>query len=279
MPEVSQSDTRFVGQKAPRWRPVFLIVVAVICLGLGLLSYRLWSPGGQVANSPSVRLVGGVAPHHLLVDERIVDFIRHLADSRPEPPPGVIILLPNHHERGGPQLVIPETDAAFWATAGAQLAWRPDDQIIAGEEAVATWATLRRQADVDWRVYPVLVSLSSSPEQIAGLTDTVISLIDQGYFLIASVDFSHYRAARDAEIFDARTRSLLTAGDVETIWYLGNDYVDSGKILSIAARLVRDGQVSLEWVWHGNSAALTPTVDDGNTTSYHIINFYRSINP
>lgn len=228
---------------------------------------------GEAQSGKNQQLIGGIAPHHLLVAEKDVEFIRSLADKSQRTK--VIILLPNHHEAGGPHFVIPQADAEFWAQFHDIHAFNPDDGVIEAEEAVATWQTLLAQVQVNWEVHPLLVSLSSSRESIDELAETIKTLTSNDYNVIASVDFSHYRSRTQAEEFDTQTKTLIETNNLEKIWELGNDNVDSGKILYLVTKLANDGYWNLDFVWHGNSAEMTPTVDDGNTTSYFIINFYR----
>ncbi len=232
-----------------------------------VISTALSSPGAAASS----RLVGGIAPHHLLVREHILTFLDQLHADFPAST-DLVVLLPNHHEKGSTAPIIPVNDQDFWHSQATDSAFLyPADPVIASEESVGAWQSLVQASRYSWRLRPVLISAATSGEDFARLRALIRDLARSGIPFIASVDFSHYRSRSQAEIFDARTRNAMSSYRLDEIALYSNDHVDSPVILALSVTLAQTENWTYHWYWHANSADFQPETDDGNTTSYYII--------
>jgi MEMO1 family protein len=246
---------------------------------------RLFEPGLRAAKAVATdrapardgALLGGVVPHHILAAELLSTFFLQL---EAHPPATVILVGPNHEERG--QRVI--TGLRGWATDfGTVAADEPlveqlvksglatlDDEALSTEHAVgALMPYLKYHAPVA-RVVPIILHKDVTPAEVRRLAEVLEPLLGPDRVLLGSVDFSHYLTRPEAEAKDKETLATLQAFDLQTLWRMGPDHLDSppsiGLVMTAMQMLKAKGP---EMLGHTNSGIILGS-DRIETTSYFL---------
>lgn len=215
------------------------------------------------------KIIAAIAPHHLLVGEKNIEFLHKFADELDQK---AILILPNHHELGGKKFITSTQDYEFWYQYDHSI-FSANDVVLDQEESLDTWNQIKRRAQVNLDLKPLLISNYVDLSQLALLEDILIKLIHENYLIIASIDFSHYLSYQQANYHDELTKKIVNDYDLTKILTLDNNYVDSNRILYLMVSLAQQQSWAINWIWHGNSAEKNPLVDDHNTTSYYLIEF------
>lgn len=98
---------------------------------------------------------------------------------------------------------------------------------------------------------------------------------DTGTVVIASIDFSHYLSAPEADKMDIITWKAITSWDFETIRTMDNDNLDSvPSITAILTAMDAASAKNIDLTGHNNSSRITGISYD-YTTSYFTMFFRR----
>ena len=253
----------------------YLFLILLLVSGVGVAVFLRFSPTNRNQEIEEIKtIVGIIAPHHLLVEKQNIISLKKIQRQFPNQPRKIVVLVPNHDEKGGNKFIIPDNQFYFWQQYANNL-FIASDETVNSEDSVSTWKQIFAHANIDWQMLPVLVSARTKIKDLEQLKTILSKLIDQDYLLVVSIDFSHYLGQKQANINDEITKNLINSFDLEKILTLNNDYVDSNRLLWLTTTLIKDNSFKLNWVWHGNSAEFEPNVNDLNTTSYFITEFLR----
>jgi hypothetical protein len=220
-------------------------------------------------------LVGGLTSHHALAGVVISQLFVELGEH---PPHTVIVVGPNHENRG--QRII--TGRRAWATdfgpvpADQDLVTKlvkaglaeADDSALAPEHAVGALMPYLKFHAPDAKVVPLILHREVSPAEVRRLARFLAPLLGPDVVLIASVDFSHYLTRREAEANDELTMQAIASFDLDALWRMGPDYLDSPASLGLLMLTMQElGATGPETAAHTNSGEL---IGSGliETTSY-----------
>jgi len=229
-------------------------------------------------------IMGGIVPHHLLARRLIADFFRTLAV---DPPQTVIVAGPNHKLEGiskiqfssadwGTPFGILEADTRITARLAEEYGAAHNDDLFENEHSVSSLVPYIKYFLPEAKIVPVLLHGSLSPEEARKLGSLLGGIISDnpGTVMIASIDFSHYLSAPEADEMDMITWKAVSSWDLDSISRMGNDNLDS--VPSMTALMTAMDAVSAKDIrmkGHNNSSRITKSGYD-YTTSYFTM-FFR----
>lgn len=230
------------------------------------------------------RIAGGVTPHHLLAADMIAAFFRDLSA---EPPDTIVVIGPNHKRIGFGGL---HTSSSDWGTpfgrleANRELVKRlsdefniaSNDQLMQEEHSISSLIPYIGYYMPDVRVVPLLLHGNYPAADALRLGRYLGGLAkDSGDIaIIASVDFSHYLGAEEAENMDNITWDAIKRRDIQAISKMSNDNLDSPpSMITLLGAMDEAGAAGPEASGHSNSFKITGGGAD-YTTSYFTI-FYK----
>ncbi|MFA5134642.1 MAG: AmmeMemoRadiSam system protein B [Patescibacteria group bacterium] len=234
---------------------------------------------------PGTMVRGGVIPHDLLRGEYIAHFFSELSGQQPAT---VVLIGPNHFERGPGHVL---TAAESWDTPDGILKAdtatitrltelqfvEQDAAILQHEHSIAGIVPYIAHYLPGTKLIPIILKAESTLMELNDLSDFLASALPPDAVVIASVDFSHYLTAAEAEQHDAITGSALSNLNYSTILSFGsrfNDYLDSPPSIALLLKyLEATGVKNCEILYNTNSGGAI-----GNTgipvTSYFEVIYY-----
>lgn len=240
-----------------------LLLVVGYLVVIGRLSY---------ANS---KRIGGVVPHHNLVEEKIRDFWEDLKQASP---PEIIFLIgPDHNNQSKAPIVFTGNAEVFqekvtlnkeFLAQLEELGVTEDDSAFAQEHSVQIHVPYITQLFPTASVVPMLFRSDAKMSDVVKLAQKLGSS-EQEYTVVASVDFSHYLNVEEATAKDLISLQALENFDYETLSTFGPEYTDSDQSLIFLSEMVcPQRHCSWEELFHGNSTQFDPT-NPLATTSYY----------
>ena len=229
-------------------------------------------------------IMGGIVPHHSVAGRLIAEFFRALAE---DPPETVIVIGPNHKLEGsgeiqtnptdwGTPFGILEADTTVTGRLAEEYGAVQNDDLFENEHSVSSLVPYIKYYLPETKIAPVLLHGSLSAED-AGKLGTLLGEImsaHPGTVVIASIDFSHYLSAPEADKMDIITWNAVSSWDLEAISRMGNDNLDSvPSITALMTAMDRVSARSIELRGHNNSSRITKNSYDW-TTSYFTM-FFR----
>ncbi len=229
------------------------------------------------------KIYGGIIPHHLLPGYILSDFFEKLSAQNPKK---IILVGPNHHERGG---IRPITSKANWKTEHGILASDyadismlvesntliENDDVVIGEHSIGGILHYIKYYLPEAQVIPVVLSGFTSQEDISNLTVELQKYIDEDTVVIAAVDFSHYLNADQAKANDVVTQKIMSSYDYYSLSNLNNDYVDSPDSIGLLLHLMESiNAKKQELLFNTNSGEILEN-NTIQTTSYFSILFTK----
>jgi AmmeMemoRadiSam system protein B len=232
---------------------------------------------GSIPESSSFEQIrGGVIPHHLLADKLIARVFHHLQKENP----GTIILIGPNHKNEGARVI---TSSLGWQTPfgvvevdeelGRKISRafpliKENDQIMAGEHAMGNIMPFIKYYLPETKVVPLILHHSLTLDEAISLGDILAGLADEDIIILASVDFSHYLTADEAEKKDRETISALKTWNLGRIFDMGDDYLDSPPAIGVLFRAMEKvGMTDFTVLNHTNSGVLLGNKNI-ETTSY-----------
>lgn len=225
------------------------------------------------------RVVSGVVPHHLLAGRLIGDFFAALSQQKPK---RIILIGPNHYNRGVPII----TGRWSWDTPCGRVEadQKAVDLLMSAGIAVCDDAVLSREHSVgnlmpfvkyylpEARVVPVVMHRNVGEKEVQGLLATLKPVLDRRTVVVASVDFSHYLTAGQAEEKDRITLRCMKRFDYSVLFRMGNDHLDAPAALVCAMRRAEmEGARKLEVLGHTNSGMLLHNYQIQSTSYFTIL--------
>jgi len=183
---------------------------------------------------PPDKIRGAVVPHHLLAHALIEEVFDHL---RADPAPLVVLIGPNHFNKGGKILtsswgwqtpfgtVDADKDGVDWLLGLTSV--KEDPEVFKEEHSMGNLMPFIKYYLPEARVVPIILHHDVSPQEARQLANRLSHLEDSGAVILASVDFSHYLTREQAEEKDAETLKVLESGNTGRLFTMDNDYIDS----------------------------------------------------
>lgn len=236
----------------------------------------------RAEQKPAGRLAGGVVPHHNLAADLLSRFFVQL---EPHPPATVIVVGPNHENKGQPVI----TGLRGWQTdfgvveanrrqvealvkSGLAVA---DDAALSTEHSVGALMPYLKYHAPEARVVPLILHRDLSLREIRRLAEALAGQFNDDQVLIASVDFSHYLTRAEAEEKDVQTLRAIQAFDLESLMRMGSDHIDSPGSLAVLMLAMRElGADGPHQTSHTNSGVILSS-ETIETTSYFIFTYLR----
>jgi len=207
-------------------------------------------------------ILAGTISHHLFIRNLIAEYFIDL--SRHVHPKTIILIGPNHHARGHSPIAV---SALRWRTPFGFV--EPDSEAIrkvaccgfasveeepfVNEHSIGALVPFIRKTFPGSRIVPIIFKKVANREDCGKLASVLAGLMDST-LILASLDFSHYKTSREAEVEDAASlkvlRSLYT-GLVEEA------FVDSRPALLTLMQTCKNlGATNVNVVQHTNSGIL-----------------------
>ncbi|MDD4570220.1 MAG: AmmeMemoRadiSam system protein B [Tepidanaerobacteraceae bacterium] len=230
----------------------------------------------------SGRICGAVVPHHLLAHRLIAEVFARLQKN----PPSLLILLgPNHYNRGARIL----TSSLGWQTPFGTVEVdegiiqqmletqmvKVDDYAFAEEHSIGNLMPFVKYYLPRTKVVPIIFHYDVSKKEAALMAEYLSSLVEDDGVIIASVDFSHYLTRQEAEEKDRETLKVMEEGNLDTLFTMGNDHLDSPAALGTLFLAMENlGIQDFNLLDHTNSGILMGN-DMIETTSYMTMLFQK----
>jgi len=241
--------------------------------------------GVENSNIDSIKIKGGIVPHHLLAGEMIASFFKTISVEQPE----VIVMIAPNHKGTGVKAV--HTGSWSWQTPFGVL--DADEEIIKSlidsniadtnfdlleeEHSIAGLVPYIKYYMPDSKIVPILLHgtyrLKDAQQLGQNLQNKLINENKKG-LIIASVDFSHYLTLEKADEMDEVSIKAIKNRDISLIQNFNNDYIDSPpSIITLLSAMDTVGAAHMEILDHSNSDRITGAKSN-ETTSYFTVIFY-----
>ncbi len=255
---------------------------------IGCIYYNPEDFKKSVSNVPKrqmdqLKIKGGIVPHHLLASRMMADFFKVLSSQTPEV---VVVIGPDHKGLGAGEVSTADLD---WSTPYGilqvekelvgRLADKKSAQIENGlfveEHSISVLVPYIKYYLPKAKILPLLIKGNRSLEKSIELGQEMAKLVaSRNYIIIASVDFSHYLEAMQADKMDELTLKVIENRDLQTMSRMGNDNLDSPPaVISLLASMDAAGAEKFIVLGHNNSARISGA-NTGSTTSYFTMVFY-----
>ncbi len=217
-----------------------------------------------------------VVPHHAPAGVLAVKTLRHL----PAEVSTLLILFPDHREKG-PLLSLSVDD--WWTIEGMLSVDRETVKflldklsfaaLVSGddlrfEHALTNLLPLIKGVVGPEKIVPLALRRGVSIEQTQQLAEVLADLLSSrpNIAIVASVDFAHYTAKRQAEETNRRVFEYLKNFDIDSIRFCGSDCADAPQVLAVLLQTMRRiGIDRVELVQSATSADFAPDTGDGST--------------
>jgi AmmeMemoRadiSam system protein B len=234
--------------------------------------------------SPVTNIRAGVLPHHLLASV----FISETLKSLPKETATIILIGPNHEEKGNSKFIISGqiwntpyglvySDSEFAAILSKNEFIKTDDEIISNEHSVGAIIPYIKYLLPGAKVIPIIVKQKIDPSEIESVSDTLSQLLkrNENSVILVSTDFSHYLNVSEANEKDGETLNSIKMRDYSKIVSYGNDNIDSPASLVLLMKSIEKlGDFEINVLNHSNSGILM-NKPDSQTTSYFSIVFQQ----
>lgn len=249
------------------------------------LRYRVPEQSEQNRIAKTVRIFGGIVPHHLAAQSFIAEMFQLLAD-REHIPKTVVILSPNHEEAGASFV---QTASMVWDTPEGSV----DTDVVKSEEIAESFKTslynegMRREHGVynivpfvrhflpDAKVVPVTLRFATPADDQNLLAEILSKWLerDNDVVVVASIDFSHYLSSEEARKKDEETRAAIERYDFFEIASYRSDHVDAPAGLAVFLRTMRLLGADHQTVLRYDNSGQTLNRPFAETTSHFLITF------
>lgn len=236
----------------------------------------------------SVRIFGGIVPHHLAAQSFIAEMFQLLAD-REHIPKTVVILSPNHLETGESFV---QTANMVWDTSDGSVS----TDVSKLEEIAESFGTslynegMRREHGVyhiipfvqhflpDAHVVPITLRFATSSGDQDRLVEILLKWLKQNddVVVIASIDFSHYLSSEEAEKKDTETRIAMERYDFSEIASYRSDHVDTPAGLIVLLRTMQSIDANHQTILQYDNSGRTLNRPFTKTTSHFLMTFTRT---
>ena len=224
--------------------------------------------------------IGGIAPHHMVAEKRIVDFYEQISAIAPKPK-RVILLGPDHFNAGKTPITLCGSD---WETPSGTL--RSDaalrdflleshtvsrqDDIFPREHSITVHIPFIRQYLGNAVILPMIIQSRATDIQILTLRKQLLSFLQEGGVLLLSMDFSHYKTSDEADAEDVKSLASIKNFTVKR----GLD-IDCPRGTALFLGIMKDlGTTNISILGHTNSGKILGN-RDAPSTSYFTLVFFQ----
>lgn len=235
-------------------------------------------------------VLAAVVPHHVVASRFAAGLLSYLSEN----PPGILVIVGPDHRGSGPPV---GTSSAAWETSEGLV--EADAELVSallgsglaaearaaqdGEHSIGVFMPFVRHYLPATRVVPLTLRGELPLDRAAALGRFVRAWADRRgatakeepgrpVFLLASVDFSHYLPAAEAEARDVSTVAALRNGEWGTLFTMGSAHLDSPAALAAAFAFAGSLNAPVFTVAeHANSATILGRLDLEETTSYFLM--------
>lgn len=234
------------------------------------------------SNSNFSSPLGGIVPHHLLVEEVIDDFFSVFSKQQPKT---IILIAPNHNETGDSKVLTSFND---WTTEYGILKVEQglvqdlidsnlaslDSEVLSNEHAVFGLVPFIKKNLPETNFVPLVISNKINIDEINSLSKKLKSIMSQEIIFVVTSDFSHYLKKDDAFKNDQITLAMINQFEYSKIISLGNDFLCApggvSLFLSLWQKTIKPNLQVLSYL---NSGEIMKN-SSMRTTSYYSIIFY-----
>ena len=147
-----------------------------------------------------------------------------------------------------------------------------DNIDVANDHSVGTSMPFIKYYLPNTKVVPIILRARMTQEETENLASIISTL---NFPIIASVDFSHYLKNADAQEKDNETLKILETFNIERLFPLNSDYLDSPQsIATLLYSMQKMGKTKYKVLQNTNSGILTNN-NTSPTTSYFSIIYYQ----
>lgn len=211
-----------------------------------------------------------VIPHHNLVKDQRLSFLRQIARRRPTTRT-IIIIGPDHFSPNQNQINIADRE---WNLSNGQLKFSDlgfslpvSNSLVKNDHTIYNLLPDIKSVWPNAVIYPILIGQKVTTTALDPLLTQLSSSCHHDCLLIASVDFSHYLPATLAEVHDVFTIKTLQNLDPKSIML---SEVDSPQSLYLLAKY--SPNKSFHLFAHTNSGYIARNPDIETTT--HVFGYY-----
>lgn len=230
----------------------------------------------QNTSARGYEIKGALVPHHTFATHLIAEVFSLIAFQDPE---SIILIGPNHYERGGFNVLSSEHP---WLTPFGDLAPRPDwvmmlemqglirqqPEVLSQDHAVSAIMPYLKYYLPQAKVMPLLLSAHTNSAELDVLSQSLHALQQPRTVVVAAVDFSHYLSSAQAQQKDKETWQIISDYEFEHLMRLTNKNLDSPASIALLLKLMQlAGSTQVELLANTNSGELTGEVN-APTTSY-----------
>ncbi len=228
-----------------------------------------------------------VIPHHLVAGEAVAAFFKSLERPRTQEPPVVVLIGPNHSQRGG------------WALATSEGAWQTpdgilpvnlpivktleslglaiaDEKLIDAEHSIGAVVPFIKHTWPHAELVPLILKENTPTSTLQAVAKLLKAELPPNSFVLASVDFSHYLPLAPADFHDELAANILATGNLDRLSDIEIDSPASLRFLLTYNKL--SSIEAFRQVSHTNSARLLGNSEITETTS-HIIGYFSPGQP
>lgn len=233
------------------------------------------------------QISGIIVNHHLLADQLIA---RGLYLAATDSPLTIVLLSPNHFGGGFGSVIAASQE---WRTPAGYLradqdvlsalsearAVEIDDRPFEQEHGITNILPFIKKFYPQARIVPIIIKDGLSNERGDLLVQKLLESLPENSLIVASLDFSHYRASAEADVFDKQTLNVIRNNDYNKVSTLNKggqpDNVDSAPTLRIMLELMSQKGSKFVTLDHTSAAKLTGNLASKDNTSYIVGAFYK----
>jgi MEMO1 family protein len=208
------------------------------------------------------KIVGAIVPHHDIAFYQIA----HLVQNLPRQTKEVILLAPNHENKGTNEVITTETSfGENWVGN--------NPQILDNEHGVVSVSKYLSNLRPEIKITPFVIKRSIEFQHLEKLKKFIFQRLNNQTVVIASVDFSHYLSPEKASQKDELTLSLIENFDSRQLLELDETYLDSPASIYLISEVMKMNNRKVKLVEHTNSSQILGE-HSASTTSYSYFIYY-----
>jgi AmmeMemoRadiSam system protein B len=205
----------------------------------------------------------GIVSHHLLIKDLIAEFFLRLSEEIH--PKTIVIIGPNHFSEGHHTIAV---SCLPWKTPFGTIspnqklvkmlidsgAASVDEEAFTREHSMGALVPFVKYFFTEASIVTIVMRADADTMEASHLAKFLSLFAGKGVFLLASLDFSHYKKSAEAEREDEITLAILHNFDTKNY---RRAFVDSHAAMFAVLRSCREiGSTSIEIIHHTNSGII-----------------------
>ncbi len=230
--------------------------------------------GSYIKEVSGKKIHGGIVSHHLFAFKDISNFFFNLKENAPKT---IVIVGPNHEERGVADILITEhnyktpwgdvlidRDGAEKLLSTGLVSY--DRDAFSGEHSISALVSYIKFFMPDTKILPIIIKSRAKEAELDRLSFEISRVIGDDDVVLASVDFSHYLNRFASQFHDDKSVSSIKNFNFETLKKLEVDSPNSLRVL-LKFLEIRSAR-ALAYYKNTSSVAYSGIADYENNTSY-----------